>query len=339
MDIVNKLPIPLQRNILARLTLVDLLGDIYLDKYMIKHKWFCPRQILCYCMEKNQIQTLKVLLNHKDYKFDISEYHFMKSVGHTIIHEHFEALYIFLCFFIDKTCMYQSKIWEICEKIRINKYNTRYPKNIPNRHLLKSIYDNSYLREKLGVFYEIMIQIMQKHNRLDEFMWHKLDIVVLSPPIDHKTGIFQRLLRAQMLDTFLTINVKHNDKFYFVPSELIDSFLRLNLPITSEMIHRYIYNENIEHINLDKLELLQNLGYMSKFVCYPLLLQNLFEKASIEIFTFLGNYASDYTFNLIIEDIILSRNMELWKYIHNKFPKYLFDDVTDARKSQNLRFT
>ena len=324
MDIVNILPIPLQRNALAKLTLVALLGDLHLDKYMIKHSWFCPRQILCYCMATNRIQTLKVLLNHKDYNFDISEYHFLKSVGHAIMHGHFDALYIYLRHFIQETSMYQSKIWRVCEKIGKYSYYTRYK---PKKHLLRSMYDNDNLRVKLEVFYEMMIRVMQQHDKLNEFMWEKLDVLVLSPIANTTSGIFQRLLRARMLDTFLTINVKLNDKFYFVPIELIDTLLRLNLPITNRMIERCLY-ENAEHMNLETLEELQNLGYLSNFECEPIVLSNLLRKAPTELFIFLGNYASTYTFSLLNRDIIMSRNIELWKYIHEKFPKKLFDDVT-----------
>lgn len=323
MDIVNQLPIPLQRNVLARITLVDLLGDMYLDNYMIKHRWFCPREVICYCMEKNLIQTLKVFLNHKHHDFDISEYHFMKCIGHAIMNEHFEALYIFLNIFTDKVFSYQSEIWNTCDKIKKNEYVMRCkPKNTQKDWLKVTFFE-----AKLQVFYEMMIRFMHQHDRLNEVMWDRLDISVLSPREDTKIGVFQRLLKARMLDTYLLSN-QLVEKFYFVPIELIDTLLRLNLSIANKMIDQYIYNVNIENLDLNTLKRLQDLGFMEEFVCHPLLLKNLFDKASVEVFTFLGNYASNYGFSLIIDEIILSRNMDLWRYVHTKFPKYLFDDVT-----------
>lgn len=349
MDIVNCLPIPLQRNVLVRLTMVDLLGDIYLDKLMMKHSWFPSHNMLIYCMKNNMVSTLKILIQTKP-NIDIPKYYFLKTIGYAILNENFNALHVFLRCFIEKMCLYQSEIWDVCDNIRNNKFVTKYtPKRIQRDWILD--YGYPFYKDNLQVFYEMMISVMCEHGKIDDIMWKRLDISVLSPRKAINNGVFKRLLKHEILDKFIIDKVESKSIFNYVPDELMKSLLRLRLPLSEHLLYTYISILNVREIKIETLQHMNEMGLLKSFICYPNLLMYLFEHASNEIFMFLGNFACDYGFSQVIKQIIVSRDMELWKYVHTKYPTMLFDDITielsdvytipnstDNKPSENAKF-
>lgn len=315
MSLIENLPIPIQRHIIANFCLDGILGkDLYLDKYIIKHKWFYPRQVLLLCMERNFVTTLKILVkNHKPEDFKMLEKYILKTIGYAICREYFDALYTFMNFFIVEMCLYQSEIWELCEKIKRNTFVKRFKDN------------NDSVEGKLQVFYEMFIRLMFEHNKLQEFMWDKMDIYVLCPRVRTNNRVFERLLNSKLLDHYIQTTLNTDKYIYYVPNELIDTMLRVNIPISKNILYQYLSIENIRSVDISLLQRLQGLGYMSEFICSPSLLDFAFHNLSIELFKILGDYGCNYGYSLIIDKLVKSGNMELWKFIDKKYPKYVFD--------------
>jgi hypothetical protein len=315
MDIVNNLPIYTQRNILAQLTLPFLISDPYLANYVIKENWFPKSHLLIYCMEKNLVTIVKLLFYHtKQKNISISAYHFIKTIGHAILYGHFEALYIFMNFFLEETCMYQKEIWEICEKIKNNKYVTKHtPKCL--RHDLRGT------QRKLQTFYELLIKVLYQNTKMKNFMWNKLDIYILTYP---NKCIFERLLKRHLLDPFICIHTDKESYFYYVPDELIQTLLRLHIPVHHQYLKRYI---TYEDIRIETLHTLHELGYMKEFRYPSYSLQSLLDTASPEIFMFLANFAGFSEDLYISKRHISTKNIKFLKYIHNKFTKNDFNHI------------
>ena len=315
MSLMENLPIPIQRHIIANFCLDGILGvDIYLDKYIIKHKWFYPRQVLLLCMERNFVTTLKILVkNHKPEEFKMLEKYILKTIGYAICREYFDALYTFMNFFIVEMCIHQSEIWELCEKIKRNTFVKRFKQKDTNH------------AAKLQVFYEMFIRLMFQHDKLQNFMWEKIDISVLCPRVKTNNRVFERLLNSKLLDQYIQTTLNTSKYIHHVPNELIDTMLRINIPISKYIVNMYLNIENIKSVDIRLLQRLQEVGYMFDFICSPSLLDFSFNNLSIELFMFLGHYGCDYGYSLIIDKLVKSGNMELWKFIDKKYPKHVFD--------------